>query len=178
MDQWKGRDGYSKGILAVVSSERFEWYYMGATGEIGPLSESQLLDLADHAALKRDTLVWKVGMEAWAAAESIPMIASRLKPTWSPPPAPGLKPPPVQATPPKLSLVVCPKDGSQLEHASRSGIEIEYCPKCRGVWLDRGELDKLVERESKDDRRRYRDDDDDDGRRRGGRFREIFDLFD
>jgi Zn-finger nucleic acid-binding protein len=28
----------------------------------------------------------------------------------------------------------------------RSGIEIDYCPKCRGVWLDRGELDKIIER--------------------------------
>ena len=28
----------------------------------------------------------------------------------------------------------------------RSGIEIDYCPTCRGVWLDRGELDKIVER--------------------------------
>ena len=28
----------------------------------------------------------------------------------------------------------------------RQGIEIDYCPKCRGVWLDRGELDKIVER--------------------------------
>ena len=28
----------------------------------------------------------------------------------------------------------------------RSGVEIDYCPKCRGVWLDRGELDKLIER--------------------------------
>jgi Zn-finger nucleic acid-binding protein len=30
--------------------------------------------------------------------------------------------------------------------AERQGIEIDYCPKCRGVWLDRGELDKLIER--------------------------------
>ncbi|MBO9308888.1 MAG: zf-TFIIB domain-containing protein [Chloroflexi bacterium] len=30
--------------------------------------------------------------------------------------------------------------------AERSGVEIDYCPKCRGVWLDRGELDKLIER--------------------------------
>ncbi|MBN1768123.1 MAG: zf-TFIIB domain-containing protein [Prolixibacteraceae bacterium] len=28
----------------------------------------------------------------------------------------------------------------------RSGIEIDYCPECRGVWLDRGELDKIIER--------------------------------
>lgn len=28
----------------------------------------------------------------------------------------------------------------------RSGIEIDYCPNCRGVWLDRGELDKIIER--------------------------------
>jgi Zn-finger nucleic acid-binding protein len=32
----------------------------------------------------------------------------------------------------------------------RSGIEIDYCPKCRGVWLDRGELDKIIERASAD----------------------------
>lgn len=30
--------------------------------------------------------------------------------------------------------------------ASRQGIEIDYCPQCRGVWLDRGELDKIIER--------------------------------
>jgi Zn-finger nucleic acid-binding protein len=30
--------------------------------------------------------------------------------------------------------------------ADRQGIEIDYCPECRGVWLDRGELDKLIER--------------------------------
>jgi uncharacterized protein len=30
--------------------------------------------------------------------------------------------------------------------AERQGIEVDYCPKCRGVWLDRGELDKIVER--------------------------------
>ncbi len=28
----------------------------------------------------------------------------------------------------------------------RQGVEIDYCPKCRGVWLDRGELDKIIER--------------------------------
>jgi Zn-finger nucleic acid-binding protein len=32
--------------------------------------------------------------------------------------------------------------------AERSGIEIDYCPECRGVWLDRGELDKIIERSS------------------------------
>jgi Zn-finger nucleic acid-binding protein len=67
----------------------------------------------------------------------------------------------------------------------RSGIEIDYCPQCRGVWLDRGELDKIIERNAsqqtgftsppkgdlernlreedkryRDDDRRYRDDDD------------------
>ena len=30
--------------------------------------------------------------------------------------------------------------------AERNGVEIEYCPECRGVWLDRGELDKIIER--------------------------------
>lgn len=40
----------------------------------------------------------------------------------------------------------CPVDGETLVIAERSGVEIDYCPKCRGVWLDRGELDKIVER--------------------------------
>ena len=40
----------------------------------------------------------------------------------------------------------CPNDGSTLTMSERSGIEIDYCPQCRGVWLDRGELDKILER--------------------------------
>lgn len=40
----------------------------------------------------------------------------------------------------------CPIDGSELAMTDRQGIEIDYCPKCRGVWLDRGELDKIIER--------------------------------
>ena len=40
----------------------------------------------------------------------------------------------------------CPTDGATLVMSERSGIEIDYCPTCRGVWLDRGELDKIIER--------------------------------
>lgn len=40
----------------------------------------------------------------------------------------------------------CPIDSSELVMSDRSGVEIDYCPQCRGVWLDRGELDKIVER--------------------------------
>ena len=40
----------------------------------------------------------------------------------------------------------CPIDGAELAIAERSGVEIDYCPKCRGVWLDRGELDKIIDR--------------------------------
>ncbi len=40
----------------------------------------------------------------------------------------------------------CPIDNSDLVMTERQGIEIDYCPKCRGVWLDRGELDKVIER--------------------------------
>jgi Zn-finger nucleic acid-binding protein len=36
--------------------------------------------------------------------------------------------------------------GIDLKIAERQGIEIDYCPECRGVWLDRGELDKIIER--------------------------------
>ena len=40
----------------------------------------------------------------------------------------------------------CPTDGTVLVMSERSGIEIDYCPACRGVWLDRGELDKIIDR--------------------------------
>ena len=40
----------------------------------------------------------------------------------------------------------CPKCYEPLRIADRQGIEIDYCPDCRGVWLDRGELDKIIER--------------------------------
>jgi len=42
----------------------------------------------------------------------------------------------------------CPADKIDLVMTERQGIEIDYCPKCRGVWLDRGELDKIIERAS------------------------------
>ncbi len=41
---------------------------------------------------------------------------------------------------------VCPSDGTVLVPVERQGIEIDHCPSCRGVWLDRGELDKIIER--------------------------------
>ncbi len=40
----------------------------------------------------------------------------------------------------------CPNDGAVLTMSERSGVEIDYCPECRGVWLDRGELDKILDR--------------------------------
>lgn len=40
----------------------------------------------------------------------------------------------------------CPVCETELRPTDRQGIEIDYCPQCRGVWLDRGELDKIVER--------------------------------
>jgi Zn-finger nucleic acid-binding protein len=42
----------------------------------------------------------------------------------------------------------CPACNVPLAMADRQGVEIDYCPRCRGVWLDRGEIDKIVEREA------------------------------
>lgn len=43
--------------------------------------------------------------------------------------------------------MLCPTcDNVSLAMTDRQGIEIDYCPKCRGIWLDRGELDRLIER--------------------------------
>lgn len=49
--------------------------------------------------------------------------------------------------------LLCPSCRIDLVMSERQGIEIDYCPKCRGVWLDRGELDKIIERSAIEDSR-------------------------
>jgi Zn-finger nucleic acid-binding protein len=46
----------------------------------------------------------------------------------------------------QLAAMSCPVCRVPLAMSDRQGIEIDYCPQCRGVWLDRGELDKIIER--------------------------------
>ena len=41
--------------------------------------------------------------------------------------------------------MLCPIDGAELTVTERQGVQIDFCPLCRGVWLDRGELDKIIE---------------------------------
>src|SRR5919112_3049428 len=53
---------------------------------------------------------------------------------------------------------VCPRDGTQLVEVERSGVRVDACRTCRGVWLDRGELDKILEREAQAFDRRDEDD--------------------
>ncbi|MFK4825637.1 zf-TFIIB domain-containing protein [Paenochrobactrum sp. BZR 588] len=74
--------------------------------------------------------------------------------------------------------MLCPIDNSELVMSERQGIEIDYCPKCRGVWLDRGELDKIIERSvpAEEPRTAYHNDQRSgdrqyDGRAHDGRYR-------
>ena len=83
----------------------------------------------------------------------------------------------------------CPRcETSQLHEKERDGVTIDLCRECRGIWLDRGELEKLIARSAnaidqdaaaprQRDRDRRRDGDDDDDRR-GGFFSRLGDLFD
>ena len=54
----------------------------------------------------------------------------------------------------------CPIDNTTLTITDRQGIEIDYCPECRGVWLDRGELDKIIDKSNSQSREvdQYRED--------------------
>ena len=49
-------------------------------------------------------------------------------------------------SPADVAAMQCPVCQVALSMSDRQGIEIDYCPQCRGVWLDRGELDKIIER--------------------------------
>ena len=55
--------------------------------------------------------------------------------------------------------MICPKCKNVLQVAARDGVEIDYCPNCRGIWLDKGELEKIIERTEKHYSKK-RDDDD------------------
>lgn len=51
---------------------------------------------------------------------------------------------------PSANSMPCPVCNVPLVMSDRQGVEIDYCPQCRGVWLDRGELDKIIDRSSRD----------------------------
>jgi hypothetical protein len=92
----------------------------------------------------------------------------------------------------------CPNCEELLVMTERQGVEIDYCPKCRGVWLDKGELDKIIEKSTmaetnqqlkqNDGKRKQRHDDDDDNetffnqnrnnqrKRKGGFLGDLFDF--
>ncbi|MER3484106.1 MAG: hypothetical protein C4332_14075 [Meiothermus sp.] len=101
-----------------------------------------------------------------------------------------------------MPLLTCPNDNSPMQEVNRNGVTIDICPTCRGVWLDRGEMEKLLgqvnrlerdyDQEMDEYSRRYpgqprprsvydTDDDDDYYRRTGkrkSRLGRIFDIFD
>jgi Zn-finger nucleic acid-binding protein len=64
-------------------------------------------------------------------------------------------------------MLLCPACMVELQITERQGVEIDYCPQCRGVWLERGELDKILERSRRVPSSRH-DDDDDERYRHGG----------
>ncbi len=49
----------------------------------------------------------------------------------------------------------CPICNVVLLLAEKQGVEIDYCPKCRGIWLDRGELEKIIEKSNQFDQAQY-----------------------
>ena len=103
-----------------------------------------------------------------------------------------------------MPLLLCPNCNTSMSAVNRQGVEFDMCPTCRGVWLDRGELEKLVAGASESQarppappspapetsyrsappQRPYRDDDDDDDYRRHGSHKgrkkrfDLFDIFD
>jgi Zn-finger nucleic acid-binding protein len=102
-----------------------------------------------------------------------------------------------------MPLLLCPNCNTSMSAVQRQGVEFDMCPSCRGVWLDRGELEKLVTGASESPRaasappppppeasyrspppRAYHDDDDDDDHRRYGNHKgrkkrfDLFDIFD
>lgn len=96
-----------------------------------------------------------------------------------------------------MPILLCPNCTVGVQQLNRNGVQLDVCPQCRGVWLDRGELEKLLgavreaeaemeregpRRRDRDDDRGDRDRDDDDDRvagrpQRKGRLSRVFDIF-
>jgi uncharacterized protein len=51
-----------------------------------------------------------------------------------------------------MPLLMCPNDNAAMQTLERGGVQFDMCPSCRGVWLDRGELEKLMESAAQDGR--------------------------
>lgn len=96
-----------------------------------------------------------------------------------------------------MPLLTCPNDNSPMQEVQRNGVTIDICPTCRGVWLDRGELEKLLGQVGQLERQYgrevdepgqlrprsvYETDDDEEYYRRTGKRKSklgrIFDIFD
>ena len=106
-----------------------------------------------------------------------------------------------------MPLLMCPNDNAAMQTLERGGVQFDMCPTCRGVWLDRGELEKLIESAAQEGRasapspqaqppqqpapqqqpwggqpayrdERYRSRDDDDYRYKKKKRDSIFDIFD
>lgn len=84
-----------------------------------------------------------------------------------------------------MPLLMCPNDNAPMQEISRNGVQLDVCPQCRGVWLDRGELEKLLTQAEPETREEYRDRErrDSSGRdeeyyKRYKKKRSLFDFFD
>jgi hypothetical protein len=96
------------------------------------------------------------------SVEEIRWVVPSTQPPRSVPPAYRWERPSAKHSTAEGDTMKCPTcTSTSLVLSERQGIEIDYCPDCRGVWLDRGELDKILERASSA-MTSYRDDDDDD----------------
>lgn len=74
----------------------------------------------------------------------------------------------------------CPKCNTALLMSDKHGVEIDYCPTCRGIWLDRGELEKIIEREfsmSSQNKSYNHDDDYEDNDHRKKHYQDNDDLY-
>jgi len=81
----------------------------------------------------------------------------------------------------------CPLCSVDLLLSEKQGVEIDYCPQCRGIWLDRGELEKIVEKagsttagsnydKSEENNKSYNNQENDKKKKGGGFFSNITDL--
>ncbi|MBN8691513.1 MAG: DUF4339 domain-containing protein [Armatimonadetes bacterium] len=101
-----------------TGNSNFDWFYIGQFGQLGPLSEEQMIELIRDEVVKPETYVWKAGMADWVRAQSIPQFVGTF-PSGSghvPPPQPLIQQPTPAPSPTIPSWTQTPQPPQPMMH--------------------------------------------------------------
>ena len=127
-------------------SEAAAWYYVGSFGQLGPLTLEQMEELIDGGVIEKSTYVWKPSMNDWLPAGNVTDLMTAFKlvePMASPPPVPGMVPPPAVRPQAVQNHIQAPVQFSQSSSPSRL-VSIQPQGYARTLHLPRSDKSRTI----------------------------------